>query len=120
MADDFLKEKIDLIAESLEYMDRVVLQINEVCEQLRKKEGIDAVGKISEGLMAILKIIEHTKSITNIEIDEENITGFVSDMIEGMENGDYNLVADILEYELKPLYEEWADIFADTIEKNID
>ena len=36
-------------------------------------------------------------------------------MVDGMENGDLNLVADIIEYEIKPLYEQWSDIFANVI-----
>ncbi len=118
MSDDFLKEKVDMLKEGLEYMERVVELVDETCSKLRKKEGIETIGQLSEGLMAIIQIVDYTKRITDIEIDEDNLTGFVSDMVDGMENGDFNLIADIIEYEVKPLYEEWSGIFAKVIEQN--
>ena len=116
MAEEFLKEKIEMIAEGLEYMDKVIIQVEDVCENLRKKEGIEVIGQISEGFMAILQIAKYTQSVTEIEFDENIITEFVTDIVDGMENSDFNLVADIIEYEIKPLYEEWGDAFANAIE----
>ena len=36
MAEEFLKEKIEMIAEGLEYMDKVIIQVEDVCEILLK------------------------------------------------------------------------------------
>ena len=111
MADEILKGKMEMLDEALEYMDRVLSQIDGVCGNLRKKEGINLIAQISEGFTAILQIVEYTLDITEIKIDSENVKEFVSEIVEGMENGDFNLVADIIEYELKPLYEEWGEVF---------
>jgi len=118
MADETLEGKIEMIKEALEYVDRVVSQIDDVCTKLRKKEEIEDIAQISDGLIAVLKIVKYTKDITEINIDGENIEGFVSEMADGMENGDFNLVSDIIEYELKPLYEEWGEAFAKVLEND--
>ncbi len=119
MAENFLEEKLDMIGEGLEYMDRVVLKLDDVCSTLRKKEKLENIVQISEGLMAVVQIIEYTNELNKIEINENEIASFISDIVDGMENGDYNLVADILEYEIKPLYQKWADVFAEVLEKNV-
>ncbi|MCI8805131.1 MAG: hypothetical protein HFE59_04435 [Clostridiales bacterium] len=111
MADEILKGKMEMLGEALEYMDRVLSQVDGVCESLRKKEGINLIAQISEGFTAILQIVEYTQDITEIKVDSGNIKEFVSEVVDGMENSDFNLVADIMEYELKPLYEEWGEVF---------
>ncbi len=118
MSDEYLNEKMEMIEECLEYMDRVVYQIDGLCENLRKKEKIVEIAQLSEGIMAVIRIVKYTESITKIKVEEENIVGFISDMAAGMENGDYNLVADIIEYELKPLYNEWSEIFSKVLEND--
>lgn len=112
MSYDDLNEKKEILEECLEYMERVLNQLDDVCSKLRKKIGILNINDISEGMEAVIRIITHTQSVTNIKIDAENITGFLSDMLDGIENGDYNLVADVMEYEIKPLYEEWSEIIS--------
>ncbi len=111
MDDKIREEKFEMLDEGLEYMCRVLSQIDKTCANLRKKEGIDAIAQISEGFMATMQIVKYTADLTQIKIDDENIKGFVAEMVEGMENGDFNLVADIIEYEFKPLYDEWAEAF---------
>lgn len=112
MADEKINEKKDMMEEALKYIDRVLSQINDVCRNIREKEGIEVIPQISEGLIALVQIAAYTKDITGIKIDMENISGFVSEMTEGMENSDYTLTADIIEYEIKPLYEEWGEAFS--------
>ncbi len=115
MADEFIKEKLQMLEEGLEYIDRVLSKIDDVLKGIRKKEHYEYLIQISEGFSAVIQIVEYTASITEIKIDTHTISQFVTDMVDGMENGDLNLVADIIEYEIKPLYEQWSDIFANVI-----
>lgn len=117
MADDFLKEKIDMIGEGLEYMDRIIVSLDDICSALRRMEKFETISQISEGIVAVVQIVKYTNDLNKIDFDENEILMFISDMVEGMENGDYNLIADILEYEIKPLYQYWADSFADVLEE---
>lgn len=119
MAEDFLKEKIDMMGEGLEYMDKILTNIDEVCLSLRKNEKLEMVPQISEGLVAIVQVVNYTHDLNKIDFDEKEVYMFISEMVEGMENGDINLVADILEYEIKPMYQYWADSFADVIEQYV-
>jgi len=118
MADDSLKQMIEVINEGVEYINRVLPLVDDVCNKLRKSEGIINIAQISEGFMAIIKIVDYTKDITKIEFNGDVVADFISDMMEGMENGDYNLVADIIEYEIKPLYEQWEKAFSKVIDEN--
>lgn len=119
MADEFIKEKLDMIEECIEYMERVIAKIDTVCPNIRKKEGIEVIAQISDGFSAVLQIVKHTSSVTGIEIDDSVVSEFVSDMVDGMENGDFNLVADIIEYEIAPLYEEWSGVFDRVLSENV-
>lgn len=116
MSDEQMNEKMDMIEECLKYMERVVYQADSFCASIRKKERIAEIVQLSEGIMTVLQIAQYTESVTGIKIDEENIAGFIADMTDGMENGDFNLVADIVEYELKPLYKEWIEAFSKVLD----
>jgi len=120
MADEFVKEKLDMLEEGLEYIDKVLSKVDNVLNDIRKKEHLEYIAQLSEGFSAIIRIVEYTSSITKIEIDMPTISQFVTEMVDGMENGDINLVVDIIEYEIKPLYEQWSDVFANVINDNAD
>ena len=97
MSDEYLNEKMEMIEECLEYMDRVVYQIDGLCENLRKKEKIVEIAQLSEGIMAVIRIVKYTESITKIKVEEEKIVGFIADMAPGVEKRDYKHVADIID-----------------------
>ncbi|MGL4874041.1 MAG: hypothetical protein ACRC30_05250 [Clostridium sp.] len=100
------KEKIEAIITANEYIDKLINGINGVCEKIHndeQEEGILLLPQIVEGLEYIFKIIELTRDILdNIEYDKA-VTPYLEEIIEGMENEDYTLVADVYEYEVIPV-----------------
>lgn len=117
MSDNVLREKIELLSECLEYMSRIYDDFDNINESVRKKENIAVVPQIAEGVFSVLKIIESTVDMHEIRPEFGEIKELIADMLDGMENGDYNLISDIFEYEIKPLYEQWIENITEVLKK---
>ncbi len=117
MSDNALQDKIDMLADCSEYLQRIYDDFDNINELIRKKENIGSIPNISEGVFSVLKIIEHTADIHEIRPDFDEIKELIADVLDGMENGDYNLIADIFEYEIKPLYEQWIKSISEALKQ---
>lgn len=72
-------------------------------------EGLKYVSYIVEGLNWSIEtiLLTNKSNLHNIEID--GIDVLLQDMINAMENKDYVLLADLLEYEVAPLIQDWQN-----------
>lgn len=71
-------------------------------------EAIKIFASITEGMEWLINALKLTKTVQAEEIDIDEMTVYFPEMMEGIENEDYILVGDILEYEIKPIFEKWS------------
>ena len=102
--------QLETLATALDYIPRLNKGIAEAVTAYR--EGNDAgayelLVQIIDGLNWLLDVIQLTKAAQKTPIDLEGIEDLLSEMIEGLENQDSVLLADLLEYELLEKTQGW-------------
>lgn len=101
--------KMEVLQGIYEYICKVDENILAVTDQLRQSMGLENVSDIIEGMTYIIRVFDATNDLHDIKADAAAFKNITSDVLEGMENGDFGLIADIFEYEFKPLFEEWRE-----------
>ncbi|HOA80097.1 MAG TPA: hypothetical protein PKK61_03410 [Defluviitaleaceae bacterium] len=107
---DKRKEKMELINMAVEYTGRLIEGINEAVDAFHEgMEGkaLDLVVQIIDGLKWTMEAITVTLDVQRDPIDISEINDPFNEMAEALENIDYVLMADVLEYEVLPKVEEW-------------
>lgn len=90
----------ELLQDIKEYINKVNNSIENVIEDIRENNNLNDLVDLLEGLTYCFKGLSLQKDIHNIDIDEDNLQIKIEEILDGVENGDFSLVADILEYEL--------------------
>lgn len=75
------------------------------------------LGMLSEGIEWLLTVFELTKEIQVEEIDTSEINDTVATLVEGMENKDWMLLTDCLEYSLLEQVVEWKRLVRVTLDE---
>ena len=98
---------------------QVIEAFEQVVSTLRESRAADvkagkngALATVADGTGCILFIadtMQHTKDVHGLEVNLDYIREQFAEVISGLENEDYPLVADVIEYELVPMLEEWFD-----------
>ena len=101
---EFNKEEI--FQQIKEYIQNISSYIKNIIDEIREYNDIDNLTDILDGLAYCFRGLNLTKDLHNIEIDEDNFKEKVEEILEATENQDYNLIADIVEYELLEIIEE--------------
>ncbi len=99
-------ETIISLKEYLPKLDKGIRTCIELLRENNEIEGIRYLELIVEGLNWSIESITLTMNSGLHAIKIDNIE-FIKDMIASMENKDYGLLADLLEYEAMPLIQEW-------------
>lgn len=109
----------NIIYEALEtlydYLPRLIKGINDAVENFkmqREDKGIGLLIKIIDGLQWCTEVVYKTEEVLTtygIEIDKEAINSIYNEVIEALENEDYVLISDLLEYEIVPILKEWFE-----------
>ena len=108
-------EKLSVLEGVMDYSQNVLNKIIPASEDIREGINIEYVPQIVEGILVCVEGLKTLKEIHSVNIDEDYITQVTGDLLEGMENGDYSLMADIFEYEFKPMFQDWYDLLKETV-----
>jgi len=108
-----------------EYSDKIIPQIERASEILRIEDECEAnqfYARCLEDLGLLIKLIEDVGTVSRFDFEKitfldtpvkERIDRFsfiIKEMVSSQENDDWIMLADLLEYELVPLLEEWKEI----------
>lgn len=105
-----MEDKINSLKTAYEYIDSLKGGINLAVENFQnnnRKEAIDVVIQLAEGLEWLISVLTLTKDVQKEQIDINNILENINNINEAFENEDYILISDILEYEVLPVLEEY-------------
>jgi hypothetical protein len=123
----------DSIDEAVEYLARVEMLVPSLSMKFQDSPDADAfqsLGQLYEGFYFISLLLDKLANSYHIKLGEayirevpikEHLEKFISvlkQLIECKQNGDYALIADILEYEILPGVPIWKEIF-DFVSKKI-
>ncbi|WP_069650363.1 hypothetical protein [Caloranaerobacter ferrireducens] len=107
----------NIVYEALEtlydYSFRLIDGINAAVEDFREQredKGLEILPQIIEGLQWAIEVVFRTKYVLQeyeIEIEEEEIKDLLNELLDAVENQDYVLISDLLEYEIIELLKEW-------------
>lgn len=102
-------KELEVLNTAKEYIEKLISGINEVVGYIqsgKEKQAIEMIPLIAEGIGYIIDVIE----VLNIEIDKDktigNLNGQLGEIVDGIENNDYILIADILNYEIVPIMDK--------------
>lgn len=109
--------KQEILVSSREYIIKIIDSIKESVEKMRANQLLDAYNIISDmtkGMDWLVEAIAKVKSelLEPIEVSEINKT--LSELIESMQDGDYVLASDILEYELLEVLTKWETVLEES------
>lgn len=105
------KEISEDFNEYLEKLPTGCLKIAEMFREDRVEQGLQNVVNFTEGvnwMIETINLLENEGIKTNIDLSQVN--AFLDEIVSGLENTDYYLVADIFEYELVEYFKRLAPI----------
>lgn len=99
-------EKAEVIQSVYEYVGKLIDGIEKMVNKFYEgadKEGCEMLSFASEGLEWTVKALELCEDEINMKVELKNLVGIFNNAVEGLENEDYILVADIFSYEVNPI-----------------
>ena len=111
-------KKINLLKTMVESIENINLYMEAIVNKLYEgdeKIACEGLAFISEELQWIFKGLDITSDIFDSNDIATNILEQLTEIVSAMENEDYILVADMLNYEVKPLLEELIKSIKETI-----
>lgn len=114
---NYKKEKLDLVKSMVEGIENINLYIDAIVNKFYEgdeKIACEGMAFVSEELQWVFKGLDIISDMVNI-YDINNISQQIVGIIEAMENEDYILVGDLLNYEVKPLLEQLIEILKENI-----
>ncbi|MEO4054179.1 hypothetical protein [Solibacillus sp. CAU 1738] len=91
-----------------EYIKKLIIGCETISEELRNHEQtlLNNIMLLSEGIEWLISVNKKFFELNIGDlIDSNEIKSFLIEINDGLENKDYLLVADIIEYEMKPFFE---------------
>ena len=111
-------KKINLLKTMVESIENINLYIEAIVNKLYEgdeKIACEGLAFISEELTWIFKGLELTNDIVNMESLNNTIIEHFNIIVESLENEDYILIADILNYEISPLLNDLINLIKESI-----
>ncbi|MDK2800256.1 MAG: hypothetical protein PWQ70_1875 [Clostridiales bacterium] len=111
-------EKKEVLNTAYTYMEKLISGINAAVELFRAGNEYDALEYmkyIIEGLQWEIEVLALTRSEIVQDLNPDEINGFLTEMVNALENTDYVLLADLMEYEIMPILEKWYNALKITI-----
>ena len=115
---NYKKEKLDLVKSMVEDIENINLYIDAIVNKFYEgdeKIACEGMAFVSEELQWVFKGLDIISDMVNIYDINNNISQQIVGIIEAMENEDYILVGDLLNYEVKPLLEQLIEILKENI-----
>lgn len=112
------EKKINLLKSIIESTSNINLYVNAIANKLYEgdeKIAFEGLAFISEELTWIFKGLELTNDIVNMESLNNTIIEHFNVIVESLENEDYILIADILNYEISPLLNDLINLIKESI-----
>lgn len=113
-------EQLNLMNETLgsahEYINNAIKGIESIVFNLqsgREDIALPNCTQLFEGINWLVECMDLTKPVQekkNMIIDVSSINNINQEIIVALENNDYVLLGDLLEYELKPVLEQWKEL----------
>ena len=100
-----MEDNKELLLEIKDYISNANNKIICVIEDIRQTNQLDDLLDLLEGLTFCFHGLNLIKT-DNIETNEEFLKEKISEILDGVENQDYNLIVDILEYEILQIVED--------------
>ncbi|WP_027633915.1 hypothetical protein [Clostridium hydrogeniformans] len=110
--------KFETIETLKEYLDALIQDVNTVSEFFREdniSEGLKYTANIAEALQIVCEAVGGVNDILKEKVDLSGINNLAQEMVESLENEDYVLLGDLLEYEIIPMLEEIKEKVYDTL-----
>jgi hypothetical protein len=73
---------------------------------------LDGIDWISQVAQSIVNSRNNPNEIQDLKKRQEKLTNLMTQMLEANQNQDWVLLADLLEYEMIPFYEDWQEAFS--------
>ncbi|WP_099190210.1 hypothetical protein [Tepidibacter mesophilus] len=111
-------QKLEILKTIGEYLGKLIQDIGDTIELFQngnEGKGNERVVEIIQALKDITEGIDITSDIQNGKIDISEINEQLMEMVCALENRDYVLIADLLEYEINPILEKWQNKITDMI-----
>ena len=108
---EFEKQQKEIVVELKAYLPRFISGLKEIIKWFHQGEEEKALKNMShvvEGTEWIIEVLNLTNELYYQPIDTKQINPFLLKVNEGLERSDSLLIADILEYEITPIIEEWS------------
>jgi hypothetical protein len=108
----------EIVVETLEslkgYLPKMILGCQNTAENLQRGNeaaALQLVPDIVEGLEWLLQAISGVKANGQLqELEFSTLTQHFQELVSALEVGDYVLLADLLDYEIGPVLEDWLAI----------
>ncbi|SHJ66592.1 hypothetical protein [Paramaledivibacter caminithermalis] len=105
---------IEILKSFIDYGDKLSKGVINASNELRKEENTintDILLQCLDGLQWCVDVLKNTKgylSSKDIRIDENRLADIIRELFEAFQNNDNVLIADLLEYEVTEILEEWS------------
>lgn len=102
-----LHETLNSYNEYLKKLPEGCLKIAELFRQYQVQNALDNVSNFAEGAIWLLETANLLKqNDVNIVINLEQVDAFLDEIVQAIEVQDYNLVADLFEYEIVEFFKQ--------------
>ncbi len=112
-------QSVEALETAVEYLDNISRALPSIIEDYRE-QNISTVSEkminLSDGLRWLYDVAKLTKDYHSL--DEDEMLGCYTEIVDAMEMKDYILISDLIEYELLPLVEGWRASLSESV-KNL-
>lgn len=101
-----MNDKFEALKTADDYLDKLKNGINKVVDLLEEdneKKACSYIIDIAEGIDWIIQVINLTSDVQKEKIDLSNMNENLNEIVEALENEDYNLLKDLFRYEISPI-----------------
>lgn len=115
MDKEFITMQRDTMPIALEYIIKIKSGVDDATEKFQKggnEEAINLTSYIEEGIQWLIEVATFTKDVQDSNMDEKLMSQKLDMLVDAYEDKDYALMGDILEFEIKPILNEWEKIIA--------
>lgn len=116
----------ETLIDGADYIEKIILTIDDIVENFlagRENLALQDFPELVDGLEWIINVVmltRPTQKEVGIELtDPAAFMSSVNEIIGAFENNDYVLLGDLLNYEAKPILEQWSREFKSIKEKLI-
>lgn len=104
--------KIDTLVTAHSYIETLYDAIKKIVENIRIKAVVDnsiELTKVIDGLEWIFEVVTLTQDVQFQKIDISEIKPVLNEIIDALQNTDFIVIADLLEYEVLEKLEVWHE-----------